>query len=255
MFSFFRGRLSYANVTASVALFFALSGGALAASHYLITSTRQIKPSVLSALKGAAGKAGPAGAPGAAGAPGPAGANGVGSAGPEGKAGGNGVSPEGVEFAVGVNKGSCTAKQGGVEFKGVNTTYACNGKNGATGYTEVLPAGKTEEGTWSVQTSGEAPGPLMLGFASISFSIPLAVALSETEVHLLASGGKTTECPGSVAKPQATAGSLCVYTQEESGTSLLEALVLATGGVVLAFAGAALTSFAFGAWAVTAPEA
>jgi hypothetical protein len=31
-----------------VALFFALSGAAIAATHYLITSTNQIEPSVLS---------------------------------------------------------------------------------------------------------------------------------------------------------------------------------------------------------------
>jgi hypothetical protein len=244
----FRGRLSYANVTATVALFFALSGGALAASHYLITSTRQIKPSVLSALKGAVGKAGPAGAPGAAGA------NGVGTPGAPGAAGANGVSPEGVPFAVGVSKGPCSTNQGGVEFKGVNTTFACNGKNGATGFTEVLPAGKTEEGTWSVGTSAEASSEFV-GFASISFAIPLGVALSEADVHVLGVGGKTTECPGSVAKPQATAGNLCVYTQEEFGTSFLAAIGLSTAGVVLLFGGTALTAYAFGAWAVSAPEA
>ncbi len=52
MFQQLRKHLGYANVTATLALFFAMSGGALAASHYLITSTRQIKPSVLSSLKG-----------------------------------------------------------------------------------------------------------------------------------------------------------------------------------------------------------
>lgn len=47
----FRRHLSYANVVATVALVFAMSGGALAAAHYLITSTSQIKPSVLRTLK------------------------------------------------------------------------------------------------------------------------------------------------------------------------------------------------------------
>ena len=60
---------------ASVALFFSLAGTGLAASRYLITSTSQIKPSVLSALKGKRGSAGPAGAPGAAGLAGAAGAS------------------------------------------------------------------------------------------------------------------------------------------------------------------------------------
>ncbi len=42
-----RKRLTYANVTATLALVFSMSGGALAASHYLIKSTKQISPKVL----------------------------------------------------------------------------------------------------------------------------------------------------------------------------------------------------------------
>lgn len=60
-------RFNYANVTATLALVFSMSGGALAAKHYLITSTKQIKPSVLKKLTGKTGKTGPAGAPGATG--------------------------------------------------------------------------------------------------------------------------------------------------------------------------------------------
>jgi len=69
-------------VIASLALFFALGGTAIAAQHYLITSTSQIKPSVLTKLKGkigpagAQGPAGPAGAQGPAGLQGPAGTQG-----------------------------------------------------------------------------------------------------------------------------------------------------------------------------------
>jgi uncharacterized low-complexity protein len=74
-----RKHLSYANVAATLALVFAMSGGALAASHYLITSTSQISPKVLKKLKGKTGKTGPAGATGAAGA--------AGAAGPQGPAG------------------------------------------------------------------------------------------------------------------------------------------------------------------------
>ena len=75
-------------VVALVALFVALGGTAVAANHYLITSTSQIKPSVLKTLKrgsgvpGASGNAelpdpldlrvrrGPAGLPGPPGPPG-----------------------------------------------------------------------------------------------------------------------------------------------------------------------------------------
>ena len=86
MFSLIRRRMTYANIAATLALVFAMSGGAYAASRVLITSTNQIKPSVLKQLKGRAGSngaqgltgpSGPAGAVGAAGATGPAGATGA----------------------------------------------------------------------------------------------------------------------------------------------------------------------------------
>jgi hypothetical protein len=69
-------RFNYANVMATLALFFALSGGALAAKHYLINSTRQINPKVLRALRGRTGPAGPKGERGAAGTKGEMGARG-----------------------------------------------------------------------------------------------------------------------------------------------------------------------------------
>ena len=56
-----RSHLTYANVVATLALFFAMSGGALAARHYLINSTKQINPRVLNKLKGKTGKTGKTG--------------------------------------------------------------------------------------------------------------------------------------------------------------------------------------------------
>lgn len=77
-----KSRFTYANIVATLALVFAMSGGALAASKYLITSTKQISPKVVSSLKGKAGSAGTAGATGPAGPAGP-----QGSAGPQGAQG------------------------------------------------------------------------------------------------------------------------------------------------------------------------
>lgn len=69
-------RPSPAMLIACAALFLAGAGSAAAASHYLITSTDQIKPSVLEKLHGPIGRRGPAGQPGTAGAQGPQGAPG-----------------------------------------------------------------------------------------------------------------------------------------------------------------------------------
>src|SRR6185312_13676172 len=76
-----RKHLTYANVAATLALVLAMSGGALAAKHYLINSTKQINPKVLKKLRG---HTGPRGATGAAGAPGKEGP--AGKQGSEGKA-------------------------------------------------------------------------------------------------------------------------------------------------------------------------
>ena len=66
MLSAIRKRLTYANVAMTLALVFAMTGGAYAANKYLITSTKQISPKVLKSLKGATGTNGAAGPAGAA---------------------------------------------------------------------------------------------------------------------------------------------------------------------------------------------
>jgi hypothetical protein len=73
-----RRNLTYSNVTATLALIFAMSGGALAASGVLITRTGQIAPSVRHALHGARGADGLPGAPGNEGARGERGPTGPG---------------------------------------------------------------------------------------------------------------------------------------------------------------------------------
>jgi hypothetical protein len=193
-----RRRFTYSNVVATLALVFAMSGGALAASKFLITSTKQIKPSVLASLKGKAGKAGANGAPGPAGPAGPAG--GVGPAGPAGTPGAPGEpGPEGKEGKAGKN--------------------GTNGKEGSPWTVGgTLPAGSTETGTWSVGPTPENT------YEPISFTIPLAHALTRGHAHFINSAGKeeptpgteveSTTCLGSAAEPKATSGNLCVYEAE-----------------------------------------
>jgi hypothetical protein len=96
-------RLTYANVAATLALVFSMTGGALAANHYLITSTKQISPKVVKALKGKAGPAGKDGLPGKDGAPGK-----EGSAGKEGKEGLRGPSDT-YEVQLGKSTGEIAA--------------------------------------------------------------------------------------------------------------------------------------------------
>ncbi len=91
--------MTYANVVATFALVFAMGGSAVAASHYLITSKKQISPKALKEIA-ASGKTGPAGGTGATGA---AGAQG----------------PQGPQGAPGVN--------------GTNGTNGANGERGQTG--------------------------------------------------------------------------------------------------------------------------
>jgi hypothetical protein len=88
-----RRHLSYANIAATLALAFSMTGGALAANHFLINSTKQINPKVLKALKGHNGKngaAGPTGPPGA-----------KGERGEKGEAGPAGIGPAFGEFQNG----------------------------------------------------------------------------------------------------------------------------------------------------------
>jgi hypothetical protein len=71
-------------VTATLAIVFSMSGGALAANHYLLSSTNQISPKVMNKLKGKSGAKGPKGPAGSQGPTGP-----MGPTGKEGTAGKN----------------------------------------------------------------------------------------------------------------------------------------------------------------------
>jgi hypothetical protein len=242
MFQRISKHLSPSTVIATLALVFAMSGGAYAASHYLITKTSQIKPSVLKRLTGKAAPAGPAGPAGPVGPAGPAGPAGGGIAGapgkegPEGKSGSNGISPTSTAFSG--NQHGCA--EGGVEVKGASTSFVCNGvkgANGQTGFTKVLPAGETEVGTFATSS---VPGTAGVAFP-ITFSIPLPAPLGSGEIHVVGST-PTTECPGSPAAPQAVAQPgetvLCAYLSGSVGLNTAQGqegillLPMGPGGVI-----------------------
>jgi hypothetical protein len=253
MFSI-RSRFTYSNVVATMALVFAMSGGALAASKFLITSTKQIKPSVLSSLKGKAGAAGAQGPVGAAGPAGPAG--GVGPQGPAGTQGTNGEPGlEGKEGKAGKN--------------------GTNGKEGSP-WTDggTLPVGSTETGVWSMAEipSATTKGTLkpMILRAAISFPIPLAKSLEVGSTHVFEGTTIPSGCSGKVEGAQiadlkADSGNLCIWLNTFLGllTTKVEANQITvanpevlgegagTHGALLSVGSVEEGARAVGVWAVT----
>lgn len=161
-----------AMIIALIVLFVGMGSGAVAANHYLITSTKQIKPSVLKQLKGARGPAGqsvtgltgpqgPKGDTGAAGAQGPKGDTGaVGATGPAGPGGGatGPTGPQGVAGAAGA-KGA-TGATGPQGLKGDTGAAGAAGATGATG------SQGPSDGWYSTSTGTSG------GIASTSFILP-----------------------------------------------------------------------------------
>lgn len=257
MLSKIRSRLTYANITATFALVFAMSGGALAATHYLLNSTKQINPKVFKALKGQTGVAGPKGSQGAAGTPG--------AQGPEGKAGANGANGMSVtsrEFEGAA--GDCTV--GGSEFTAANgTTFACNGKNGREpkegpehpAWPSSLPSEATETGTWGFVSNAEGLTRVPLSFP-VPTNEPLGPTLGRGPVELLEPGEEDPldthpNCPGTVEKPKADPGFICVYS-EKLEDPLSGQGPVRTSGVMLIFkSNSTAPKIDEGTWAMTAP--
>jgi hypothetical protein len=178
-----RRRLSYANVTATLALVFAMSGGAMAANHYLITSTKQVSPSVLKKLTGKPGKNGTAGANGATGA--------TGLTGPAGSPGTAGVKGE-------------TGKEGP------------KGEAGAPGgFFGVLPSGQTMRGTYAAEGSSSQ------GQYRTAVSFLLSLPSPPTAIHYIEVGETDPSgCTGgTVSNPVAAAGNLCIFEGKSTGNA------------------------------------
>jgi hypothetical protein len=271
----------------TLALVFAMAGGAYAAGKFVITSTKQIKPSVLAQLKG---KVGLAGAQGVAGPQGPVGANGkdglpgkdggegkegpVGKEGPEGK---EGVSVTATQSASTIEGTHCVGVGGSKFVSASGNTYACNGKEGKEGkegspWTAggTLPSGKSEMGAWAAPAANATETSSSFVFGEISFTVPLSVEPAVTVVTTAEVEGKTVPAActvenveGSAGNPLAAPGNLCVY----EGPSFLRHGILSSstfkpgggagaskfGALVIVSSNEAQTSGSFGSWAVTAP--
>ncbi len=283
MFGSIRRRMSYANIAATIAVFFALSGGAYAASKYLITSTKQISPKVLKSLKGKQGKQGPAGQAGTAGAAGAKGETGAGGAkGETGAAGAKGATgptgPQGEPGPAGpagkegesVTVKQLTGKEGGCaeggsEFSDKSgSASACNGKSAGG----TLENHKSESGTWaltvpSVKYVGDASLGYV-GFAAITFPVPLtSEERNHLAVHYMAPGETSAECPtaGEQGGSEAEPGNLCIYPLRAFPASLeynfVESVRIGpneTGFVLPLYNATAPEGYASGVWVLTAEE-
>lgn len=139
-----RRRPTPASIIAAVALFVALGGTAVAAGRYIITSTSQIKPSVLKELRGHDGATGPTGATGQAGAAGQAGAQGVpGSAGTSGEKGATGTEgPPGKQ-----------GEQGPPGASGTTIVARARSVGAVSSATETMTADPLAGGTWTQAAS------------------------------------------------------------------------------------------------------
>jgi hypothetical protein len=267
MFHRLSKRMTPSTLIATLALVFAMTGGAYAASKYVITSTKQISPKVLKSLKGATGATGRGGATGATGPAGPAG-----PAGPQGAAGANGTNGTNGEpgktgepgASVTSAKASIsTCPEGGAEFTaGSSKTHACNGKEGSPWTAGgTLPVGATETGVLAYPDSEE----FVDGTANmpISFPIQLAAPLEEADVEVVKKETSGSKCTGAPEKPTAPSGVLCVYLAEEPPEEDVLGYGVIKGGEVetpgASTAGAIVTSFLegkdyarlYGTWAVT----
>jgi hypothetical protein len=241
MFQVLRRHLSYANVAATLALVFAVTGGALAAgsngggvsgggSAKAGASVRAVAGSKKSKKGSApAGKPGPRGPAGATGPAGPSGSTGpAGATGPVGASGTNGTGTAGANgqsvtsAPLGVGNEHC--KAGGSEFASASgPSYACNGKEGkegakgATGEpwtpNNTLPPRATETGVWNLgsQTLGKKELPL-------SFPVALSERIYGSQSHFVYKGEEAPPgCTGGTVEiPTAEPGNLCVYANRST---------------------------------------
>jgi hypothetical protein len=272
MFSAIRKRISPTTVVAFMALVFAMTGGAFAASGggggskgakatasvtpFASAAKAKAKPK---AKAGPRGPAGPAGAKGAAGAAGPAGPAGpVGAAGAKGENGAPGAKGE-------------TGPAGSAGPAGPAGAKGAPGSPWTAGGT--LPSNATETGAWSYGEVLGSPEELLV---PISFSIPLAGALGAEQVHYINVAGKevydgpldertSTACTGTAADPTAEPGNLCVYAARFylASPSLWNSLIqtlgsepgtagTSTAGAVILLFDPQTNSHGLGTWAVTA---
>jgi hypothetical protein len=255
-----RPRLSYANVIATIALFVALGGAAVAAGlPKNSVGTNQLKRGAVSAAKlkrGAvtSGKIGP-------------------KAVTAGKLGANAVLPgnlgDGIITTNKLSDSSVIAskiKNSVITTNKLNNGAVTNAKladgsvtlgklaDGVAPLLGTLKSGQTLRGVFDVGSTAAAGEDLARGAVSLQFPL-----LNTPTVTVLEKGKTSANCGGlgGGSTPAATGGNLCIYITESS--NLDEAAPLAVennnrlGFGLTAKAKAGGPFYAYGQWAVTAP--
>jgi hypothetical protein len=280
MLSALRKQITPATILAFVALVFAITGGAFAASgtggnapakanassthSTLVASASKAKPKAKAGPRGPAGAKGATGATGPAGAPGPAGATGPGG-------------PQGAQGPAGTNGMNGTNGEKGE--KGLKGTTGEKGPEGALGTAGVtLPSKASETGVFVL---GETPetGGASLGKIAISFTIPLAAPLDNVSgcgttgkpacaVHIfegstLPTGCTATIANGKITELKAEPGNLCIHLSAGSAHVTASELLpfdleteeegAGRTGTILATGVIPAEASAQGTWVVTAP--
>jgi hypothetical protein len=174
-----RARLTYANVMATLAMFFVLGGGAYAAGTKLAKNSvgsRELKTNAVTSSKVKDGKL------------------------------------LAKDFKAGQLPAGRTGATGAQGAKGDK------GDKGDPGpLPDTLPSGKTLRGAWGGGVTVTAGGQVFE--TSISFAFPLA---SAPTIHVIQAGAvPPSDCPGTVAAPEARPGHLCVYVRfANNGTTV-----------------------------------
>jgi hypothetical protein len=200
-----RGRITYANVAATLAVVLSMSGGALTAKHFLIESTKQINPKVRKALKGKTGPVGPAGAPGTPGAQGT-----PGTPGREGQKGEPGPS-ETYEAALSKN----TPMTSSGTHRTVTLSGLAPGTYAVYGKATVLP-GETNQATFGCYLRAE--GDEDASWNPLSTLFKYYVSVSTELTHTFSGAGTVTmSCVSNGDKWQ-----LVTFAEgEEAGTRIV----------------------------------
>lgn len=246
-----RPKLTYANVIASIALFVALGGAAVAANlPRNSVGTKQLKRKAVTTAK-LAPKAVK-----------------VGKIGPSAVLPGNIVDGGITTEKIGTNAVIARSIKNGVittnKLQNEAVTAAKLGKGSVTLAKlgdEVAPLIGTLKPGQSLRGVFDLGGKLEIARSATSFQFPLAGSPAAPTANVLQPGATTAACPGitggGAATPQAAAGQLCIYITEKSAKFQTLEIGKATNrlgfDLVATFEDGTVDNSVLGQWAVTAP--